>query len=88
MPHSGSLTLEQAKDYISQIDFNPVLNKLAKQRGWSYSSALLACEQYKRYLFLQRKFGSEHVLAPSKDKSHNVTVLLYHLVLPAKYYSA
>jgi hypothetical protein len=54
-------------DYISNLDLNQISMKLSKKIGWTQVSAERACFLYKRFLFLQKKYGEKYILSPSED---------------------
>lgn len=58
---------KNAREHIDDIDFTQIIAKLAKEKGWSKRSAELASQQYRNYLYLQKKYGHHFKLIPSKD---------------------
>ena len=59
--------LRTAKELIQTLDLNAVIERLVYIDGWSKADALKACEQYKNYLFLRKKYGNSCLLPPSND---------------------
>ena len=55
--------LDQAKAMIDSADLFPVFDRLVHIDGWSKKSALTAIEQYRNFLYLKKKYGSEHIFA-------------------------
>lgn len=64
---SDGLPLEQAREYIQHAEFTAVVERLVRVDGWSRKSATLALEQYRNFLFLKKKYGSQYVLPPSRE---------------------
>jgi len=63
----NALSIDSAKEYINNINFNPIINKLESQMGWDKAHALEICELYRRFLFLQRKYGHLYNLPYPED---------------------
>ena len=61
------LTLEQAKSYIYSIDFSMIINKMVQHQGWKRKHAEKACEMYRNYLYLCKKYGDQYQLPPSEE---------------------
>jgi len=59
------LSLEEARDFIRSYDLTPVVRRLVDTECWSKKHALAACEQYRNFLFLMKKFGGDRELTPS-----------------------
>jgi hypothetical protein len=61
-------SLEEAKTYIDSIDFSQVVDRMVKKNKWKRVDVLKACELYRHFLFLQRKYGDDvGELPPSED---------------------
>lgn len=61
-------TLEEAKNYINSIDFTEINNKLVNYGGWRRKDVMKTCEQYRRFLFLMKKYDDGNgTLPPSED---------------------
>ena len=60
-------SLEEAKAYIYAIDFSQVIDRMVKKDKWKRSEALKACEFYKNYLFLVKKYNDIGVGIPPSD---------------------
>lgn len=61
-------SLEEAKSYIDSIDFSMVIDRMVKKNKWKREEVLKACELYRHFLFLQKKYGNEFAeLPPSED---------------------
>lgn len=54
-------------DYIELLDFNRIINKLINQMGWRKEHALEACDLYRKFLILKRKYNHLYNLPPSED---------------------
>lgn len=61
------IPLEQAQAIIFQIDLSHVIRRLVKVDGWVKCSAEEALIQYRRYIFLQKKYGQAYELPPSRE---------------------
>ena len=61
------LSLQQTASFIESFDFSPVLERLINTDKWKKRDAILAIDQYKRFLFLIKKHGSNHHLPPSLE---------------------
>lgn len=61
--------LDHAKNLIYSLDTSFIANRLIKTEKWHKNHALKACEQYKNYLFLLRKYGKQYSfkLPPSQE---------------------
>ena len=59
--------LQHARDIIDQTDFQPVIDRLVYLKKWTRKQAHQACEQYRNFLFLKKKYGDNHSLPPSID---------------------
>lgn len=62
-----SLTLEETRSYLDSINFTPIVNRLIKEKNWLKEEAEDSLELYKRYLLLQKKYGSQYYLVPTPD---------------------
>jgi hypothetical protein len=79
--------LDEVRRYIQDIDFGPLKVKLAEPRdeggqAWSRAKADFVEEQYKRWLFLRRKWENE-ALPPSLEldefwHAHILDTQAYH----------
>lgn len=61
--------LESIKIYIDSIDFNPMIEKMVHYNGWLKEDAEETCLQYRRFLYLNRKYFYQQAdaLTPSED---------------------
>ena len=57
----------QALSYIQNLDLSHVVDRLVKQGKWYNKHAIEAVKAYKRYLFLQKKYGEQYELVPSYE---------------------
>ena len=64
---SKLLGLEAAKLYIERIELGHVVERMMREYNWPRRTILAACEQYRRFLWLTKKYGQEHHLTPSKE---------------------
>lgn len=60
-------SLEQARDYINQIDFSGIIQKMVCEQGWLQSDAKTVCQMYRNFLYLNKKYGKAEQLPPSQD---------------------
>ena len=63
---------EAAKQYIYNIDFSMLIHKLSVpditiSRVWDIEMANIAVRYYQNFLWLMRRHGKDHVLAPSPE---------------------
>ena len=66
--YGKGLPLEQAKEFIDNIDLTLVIERLVKvDGGWTKNEALEAAEQYRRFLYLKKKYANHHKFPPSYD---------------------
>lgn len=66
--YGKGLPLEQAKEFIDNIDLTLVIERLVKvDGGWTKKEALEAAEQYRRFLYLKKKYANHHKFPPSYD---------------------
>lgn len=78
----SSLSIDEAKKYIYAIDFTPIIHKMVHHLNGRRSEVEKACELYRNFLFLQKKYGDKHMLPPSEEIDefwHN------HILDTAKY---
>lgn len=59
-------SLESAKAAIFSLDFSQMIDKMCSHEGWRRRDAEAACLQYRRFLWLNRKY-SDKILPPTKD---------------------
>jgi len=59
--------LTEAKKFIESADLTSTIERLIKVHNWSKKHALKATIQYRRFLFLKKKYGEQHILPPSYD---------------------
>jgi len=59
--------LSEIKNIIEALDLAPIINRMVKINGWTENQARTAASQYKNFLFLKKKYGSEYSLPPSED---------------------
>lgn len=58
------------KKQIDGADFSNILNRLMVIERWSRHHAEEAVKQYRHFLYLNKKYGSEYTLPPSVDIDH------------------
>lgn len=61
------MDLSTAKKLIDAVDLSQTLERLIKVHRWPEKQALKAVRQYRRFLFLKKKYDETHVLPPSYD---------------------
>lgn len=62
------LSLEQAKSYIDALDFSQIIDKMVKKDKWFRKDAVEACNLYRNFLFLNKKYqGQYQQLPPSLE---------------------
>ncbi|USN51165.1 MAG: hypothetical protein H6731_01775 [Myxococcales bacterium] len=54
-------------EYINNLDFSNIIEKLVHQMGWQKEHALQTCQLYRNYLILKKKFDHLYELPPSED---------------------
>jgi len=59
-----------AKKLIDKSDFTPIINRLTIIERWSKRDAEEVCKQYRNFLYLNKKYGQQFSLPPSKDIDH------------------
>lgn len=62
--------LNRAKGMIDSLNINPIMERLVQVEKWRKKQAFQACEQYRNYLFLLKKYGNRYSsenLPPSLD---------------------
>jgi hypothetical protein len=60
--------LDNTRKYIDSIDFTKIIDKLIKLSGWRREDAERTCEQYRNFLFLNKKYRYVYdYLVPSHD---------------------
>lgn len=59
--------LSEIRNIIESLDLIPIINRMVKVNGWTEKQARTAASQYKNFLFLKKKYGSEYTLPPSED---------------------
>jgi hypothetical protein len=60
-------TLEDARNYIENMDLECVFLRLVLNDHWISKQAHEAIKQYKRYLILMKKYGDTTTLSPSEE---------------------
>lgn len=60
-------TEAEVRHYINAINFAPIVNRIVKEKGWLHEEVLQIVELYKRFLFLQRKYGDHFRLVPTPE---------------------
>ena len=61
------LSLKVILKFILDYDFSEILKRLVKVENWNKSSALIAIEQYKHFIFLKRKYPHHEPLPAPTD---------------------
>lgn len=59
--------LQKTRQIIDKLDLTPVINRLVQLEGFTHEEATMASEQYRNFLYLQKKYGDEFDLPPSTD---------------------
>lgn len=61
--------LEEVKEYIQAIDFSKNIDKLVSYDGWLREDAEQTCEQYRKFLWVNKLYSDQHggALPPSED---------------------
>jgi hypothetical protein len=59
--------LSTAKKLIDDFDLNSTFVRLVRVNKWSEKNALEAIKQYRRFLYLKKKYGDQYELPPSFD---------------------
>ena len=59
------INAEKLNKTIDAISFDKIISKLSENLTWSEKAEKEACKQYKRFLFLQKKYGDKYTLVPS-----------------------
>jgi hypothetical protein len=63
---SNTQQLDAAMDYILQMDFTCIAERMVRAEGWLPYKAQRAIMQYKNFLFLHKKYPQQ-ILVPSVD---------------------
>ena len=83
--HKVPLPLHQAKKYINELDFSPIINKLITRHKWLKIEAEETCKQYRRYLYLLKKYAKNSD-QPSFPPSDDIDEFWHHHILDTKKY--
>jgi hypothetical protein len=67
MTNITSPDLIKAKTLIDMLDVTPIVERLINIEKWKKRHAIKACEQYKKFLYLKKKYGDRYELPPSLD---------------------
>jgi hypothetical protein len=67
MDSHKEVDLQSAKKLIDSLDLTPVIQRLVRIESWSEIQAEQACQQYRNYLLLKKKYGQQYELPPSTD---------------------
>lgn len=59
-----AITLEEAKKYIEELDLNPVIERVMREKGWTRRMAEVTAQFYKNFLYLSKKY-EEYTFNPS-----------------------
>jgi len=70
---SAHLTIEQAQQYIDDLDFSMIIKKMVAQQGWQKGNAIQLSQLYKNFLFLNFKY----YYIPKVSKKQFLYPLLY-----------
>lgn len=73
--------LDEARNYIQNIDFSNIIWKMEYQHGWMQDDVIETCKQYCNFLFLKKKY-IHNVLIPSED----VDIFWHEHILDTKKY--
>src|SRR3989338_8687 len=60
-------TIEEARAYIYAIDFSQIIDRMVKKNKWKRKDVLTACDLYKNFLFIKKKYSQDEPLPPSED---------------------
>jgi hypothetical protein len=77
-----SPSLEVAKNYIYFLDFSNIIHKMVNYNGWRLKDATQVCNQYRNFLFLNKKYGETVALPPSED----IDEFWHHHILDTQQY--
>ena len=59
--------LDLAYSKINELDLEPVVKRMMHVHFWPRKKALIACDQYRNYLYLCKKYIDEYDLPPSYE---------------------
>lgn len=59
--------MDQAKEFLANYDVSYIFYRLVQVDKWSRKSARKVLQQYKNFLFLQKKYGLQHRIIPSLE---------------------
>jgi hypothetical protein len=62
-----SETDHQLKQHVDSINLECIVNRLVNIHSWPKKSALLVMQQYRKFLFLKKKYGHQYSLPPSME---------------------
>lgn len=74
----------ETKKLLDAIDLEPIIARMINIYHWSEKGARHVAEQYKRFLYLKKKYGKQYLLPPSREIDefwHN------HILHTEKYFS-
>ncbi|EKD74396.1 MAG: hypothetical protein ACD_44C00469G0006 [uncultured bacterium] len=85
------LSLEQIKEYIENICFKKIIDKITRQdthvtniaKVWSENKTQRAVQDYKNFLFLKRKYSTSH---PNLPPSAEIDEIWHHHILDTQRY--
>lgn len=63
-----TLSLDEAKNYIDQIDFSMIVDKVVSTTGWKRRHVEKLRDYYKNFLFLKKKYPDTDVKIPPTDE--------------------
>lgn len=59
--------LLRVKQFLEKMDLSPLSDYLIQTEKWKDKDAIDACEQYRNFLFIKKKYGNDLELPPSVD---------------------
>lgn len=83
MKYTNTPSLEEAKNYIDNLDFSMIIKKMVLMDRWSHKEAANTLQLYKNFLFLKKKYGADHKIPPSLDIDE---FWHYHILDTEKYH--
>lgn len=59
--------LEDIKNQLNNTSFTFLVDHLVNVEKWKLQHAMEACEQYRNFMFIKKKYGHEYDIPPSTD---------------------
>ncbi len=67
MDTDNHVQLEKIKQQLDQTSFENLIEHLVQVEKWQSTQAQKACDQYRNFLFIKRKYGEQYDIPPSAD---------------------